>query len=171
MLRRKTLQLPSSLSIAQASFFNLKVKVWRCNGSAFAPRTLVKFLHVVSVCSERSYPVVSIEAWRSINYPKYFYFASCTTSLFYVRLSKNSFLLAHQVSSWKRMQRYDFFPNNQNFSKKKFTFYRKKFEDLIYVKHKYRLHLIIIMRAREQKLFALTTLKEELTSHLREAIK
>ena len=62
MFSTENLQLPSSLSIAQASFFDLKVKVWRCNGSAFAPRNLVKFLHVFSVCSERFYPVVFIEA-------------------------------------------------------------------------------------------------------------
>ena len=32
------------------------------------------------------------------------------------------------------MQRYNFFPNYQNFSKKKFSFYRKKFEDLTKIK-------------------------------------
>jgi len=55
------------------------------------------------------------------------------------------------------MQRYDFFPNYQNFSKKKFSFYRKKFEDLICVKAKPLLHLIIIIRTRELFLFAQTT--------------
>ena len=79
---------------------------------------------------------ISIEAWRfHITRNDINHFASCTTtSLFYVRLSKNSFLVAQQVSSWKRMQRYDFFPNHQNFLKKKFSFYRKKFRDLIWVK-------------------------------------
>ena len=70
--------------------------------------------------------------------------ASCTTyHLFYVRLSKNSFRIAHQVSSWKRMQRYNFFPNHQNFSKKNFNLNRKNIRNLICVKSRNTIYLII----------------------------
>ena len=54
---RKFIQLSSSLGIAQASFFDLKVKVWRCNGSALVPRNLVYFNCMFSL-SQNAHPVV-----------------------------------------------------------------------------------------------------------------
>ena len=44
------------------------------------------------------------------------------------------------------MQRYDFFPNHQNFSKKNFIFYAKFLSLLIHIKVANRLHLIIYIR-------------------------
>ena len=113
--------------------------------------------------------------------------ASCTTyHLFYVRLSKNSFnafrpwlpsrlgtiskliflsllwkfISAHQVSSWKRMQRYDFFPKHQNFSRKNFNLNKKNIQDLIWVKSRHAINLIIY-NARARPLTVCANSKQE----------
>ncbi|MBQ8127520.1 MAG: hypothetical protein IJ176_03880, partial [Prevotella sp.] len=46
-----------------------------------------------------------------------------------------------------RMQRYDFFLNRQNFSRKIFGFHAKKLPELIYVKGPISLYLYILSRA------------------------
>ena len=70
--------------------------------------------------------------------------ASCTTSV-YVNLSKNSFFMppAHDFER-KRVQRYCFFPNHQNFSRKKFSFRTEKLQVLTNIKNRKHLHLIIL---------------------------
>ena len=69
--------------------------------------------------------------------------ASCTTSV-YVNLSKNSFFMPpHLVFERKRVQRYCFFPNHQNFSRKNFSFRTEKLQVLTNIKFKNHLHLII----------------------------
>ena len=74
--------------------------------------------------------------------------ASCTTSV-YVNLSKNSFFFAPNFG--KRVQRYDFFPNHQNFSKKNFIFYAKFLSLLMHIKTQNRLHLIIYIREKKRR--------------------
>ena len=73
------------------------------------------------------------------------YVASCTTSV-YVNLSKNSLL---PPSFGKRVQRYELFPNRQNFSGKIFIFYAKFYPLLIKVKTQNSLHLINIYKKME----------------------
>ena len=67
------------------------------------------------------------------------YVASCTTSV-YVNLSKNSLL---PPSFGKRVQRYELFPNRQNFSRKIFIFHAKNHSLLTQIKDGKGLHLII----------------------------
>ena len=74
--------------------------------------------------------------------------ASCTTSV-YVNLSKNSFFFAPNFG--KRVQRYDFFSNHQNFSKKNFIFYAKILSLLMHIKTQNRLHLIIYIREKKRR--------------------
>ena len=71
------------------------------------------------------------------------YVASCTTSV-YVNLSKNSLFSAPtQIFARKRMQRYELFPNRQNFSRKIFIFHAKNHSLLTQIKDGKGLHLII----------------------------
>ena len=69
--------------------------------------------------------------------------ASCTTSV-YVNLSKNSFFMPSSlVFERKRVQRYCFFPNHQNFSRKNFSFQTEKLQVLTNIKDRKDINLII----------------------------
>ena len=69
--------------------------------------------------------------------------ASCTTSV-YVNLSKNSFFCAFTgVLPVKRVQRYNYFRNQQNFSQIFFSFLMIIFRLLIRINYRNDTHLII----------------------------
>ena len=101
MLRRKIIQLSSSLGIDCVHFFDQGQSVAR-NGSALAPRKLVKSLCIVYSVSERLSGSIIIRLlarpYQELNglflYPStylIYILASCTTSFsVYVSLSKNS---------------------------------------------------------------------------------
>ncbi len=76
--------------------------------------------------------------------------ASCTTSV-YVNLSKNSsFNAPHPFFARKRMQRYCFFPNHQNFSGKIFSFSTEILQVLTNIKTKMPYTLLYIIKKDTQ---------------------